>query len=524
MFKDESRGVGHIVAHLCAMGNSFDSIRNTLLLPGSWTRKALQKHLEKPDPDREINRKLNDGFVNQFYPHLTPYMNLNRKFSYIRNYGGAPAVRYSEGDGRCNMMAWRPFQDAFHEYKLSVTMRDDSGEEKTKSVLAWPAWQSHELTYRYSRVDRVVPNERCPDGVLNTWKGWSTEPKAGDWSLMRKHILNGVCSGNKEHDAWLYNWLAWGIQKGGPMGSCVVLRGGEGTGKSTLTEHYGHLFNDGYTSILQAEHITGHNGVLANTSVLVLNEFFVGHHGRCNDLKGYCADDTITLRMMYKDGIPVRNNLRIFVVTNEEWSVRAGTDARRWFCLKVSDDHKQDFAHFAAIRTQMANGGNAAMLFDLLHHVIPSNFNPATVPITQEAERQKLLTLGDSETGDWLQELLTEGRADASVSGAYGRPCFSLRYMCKAAKGRYGSGKGQVRQELKDILVNDLGATRRHERTGSVWTPLPLVDCRRRYADRLKLSDTVYEEMFGISRATDNEEWSLDPGHGYMESNGLDGM
>ena len=36
-----------------------------------------------------------------------------------------------------------------------------------------------------------------PKDMLNLWRGFGIDPKPGDWSLLRNHIFNVVCSGRK---------------------------------------------------------------------------------------------------------------------------------------------------------------------------------------------------------------------------------------------------------------------------------------------------------------------------------------
>ena len=76
-----------------------------------------------------------------------------------------------------------------------------------------------------------APDKDVP-GYLNYWHGFAVERQAGDWSLLRKHILENICCGDQELEAYLLGWMALAVQKPGQQGEvAVVLRGGRGTGK-----------------------------------------------------------------------------------------------------------------------------------------------------------------------------------------------------------------------------------------------------------------------------------------------------
>jgi hypothetical protein len=70
------------------------------------------------------------------------------------------------------------------------------------------------------------------------------------------------------------------------------------------------------------------------------------------------------------------------------WVVPAGADARRFFCLDVSDRRKQDTTYFDAIVRQMDNGGREALFHELLARDL-SDFNVRKVPITDMLESSR---------------------------------------------------------------------------------------------------------------------------------------
>jgi hypothetical protein len=56
------------------------------------------------------------------------------------------------------------------------------------------------------------PKGQAPANIYNLWLGWGVEPKAVDWSLLRQHMQEVICSGNEEHYRYLIGWCAHCVQ------------------------------------------------------------------------------------------------------------------------------------------------------------------------------------------------------------------------------------------------------------------------------------------------------------------------
>ena len=231
-----------------------------------------------------------------------------------------------------------------------------------------------------------------PPGKLNLWSGLSCEPTdAGDCSLYLAHLTNNICSGDPNHSQYLLDWMADAVQNPGRQGeTAVVMRGKEGVGKGVAAKYFGRLFGPHYVHVSQAGHLTGHfNGHLQQCSVLFADEaFFAGDKQHEGILKALITEDTLMIECKGLDAFAVRNCLHIIMSSNNDWVIPAGADARRYFVLTVSDDHKQDIPYFTAIAEQMVNGGQQALLHHLLHRDL-SDFNVRDVPQTDALADQK---------------------------------------------------------------------------------------------------------------------------------------
>jgi hypothetical protein len=197
-------------------------------------------------------------------------------------------------------------------------------------------------------------------GKLNLWTGYGCRPVAGNCNLYLAHLRDNVCSGVEEHFEYLLNWMAYAVQYPGRPGEvAVVMRGKEGVDKGVAAWEFGCLFGPHYRHIFQSGHLTGHfNAHLQQCSVLFADEaFFAGDRSHESILKALITEETLMIEPKGVDTFPVRNCLHLIMSSNNEWVIRAGADARRYFVLTVSDAHKQDHSYFAAIARQMDLGG-----------------------------------------------------------------------------------------------------------------------------------------------------------------------
>jgi hypothetical protein len=150
---------------------------------------------------------------------------------------------------------------------------------------------------------------------------------------------------------YLLSWVAHLLQKPGEKpGVAVVMRGGKGIGKGMfVTQILAKII--GTTNFIQVtnpEHITGKFNLHLFAKLLYFADeaFFAG------DVRtGKVVDSLISepLQMLEKkglDAIQVVSYSRLIMATNEEWSVRASEDERRYFLLDVSSVEQQKADYF----------------------------------------------------------------------------------------------------------------------------------------------------------------------------------
>jgi hypothetical protein len=250
-----------------------------------------------------------------------------------------------------------------------------------------------------------------PNDMLNIWRGFGVEPKQGDWSLIRNHILNVVCSGQQQHFDYLIQWIAYAVQHlDKQIGVAVALLGAQGAGKGVVARTFGNFFGKHFAHIANGDQLTGRfNASIGKSCAVFLDEaLWAGAKKGEGVLKALITEPSLQLEAKFRDPITVKNRLRILVASNNDWAVPTGIGDRRWFVLNVANTYagtkKSDY--WDPLYAEIDNGGAAAMLHELLAMDL-SGFDVKAVPHTAAKAEQQVQSLPGLEA--WLYHILQEG-------------------------------------------------------------------------------------------------------------------
>jgi hypothetical protein len=294
------------------------------------------------------------------------------------------------------------FRKFYQNTRLTITTAE--GNKVTKTEANW--WLNHTARRQYLGGVVFDPTQKAGPDRWNLWNGFPIQPIPGDWSLMRRHILEVICWGNREHLEYIIKWLARMVQHPDQQGKvALVLRGKKGCGKGFFFNRIRQLWGQHGLYISNAKHLTGNfNAHLRDCVFLFADEaFFAGDKQGEGVLKGLITDPVINVEAKYQNAVNVPNMLHIGMASNADWVVPASIDERRYFVLDVSPARIGDRAYFKALGAQMDNGGTAAILYDLLHTDL-SDFEVEDFPKTEALMQQKRHSL-DSLTRWWLTVL-----------------------------------------------------------------------------------------------------------------------
>jgi hypothetical protein len=278
-----------------------------------------------------------------------------------------------------------------------------------KPVVVSKLWITSTERRQYNGIE-FAPDGNVPDGYLNIWQGFSVEPNPNtSCTLFLDHMRWVICSGEDEIYKWVMAWLAQMIQNPGDKpGTAIVLRGGQGVGKTIVGKIIGHLFAEHHVIVSRSSHITGRFNKHLNQCLLLQAEeaFWAGSKDAEGTLKDLITGETQLLEGKGVDAIPVRNVLRLLVTTNNEWAVPAGIQDRRFAVFDVSQARQQETAYFKAMINEMENGGYEA----LLHHLQNLNIKDVNLrqpPKTEALVDQVLATMPVEQS--WWLEVLQQG-------------------------------------------------------------------------------------------------------------------
>ncbi len=274
------------------------------------------------------------------------------------------------------------------------------------------AWIIHRRASHYTRVEfdpAMAPGHN--GDTWNLWRGFAVDPAPGDWSLLKGHILENISQSDAEINAWLLNWMARGVQRPGlVIGTAPVLIGFPGTGKGVLAHAYGRLWGTHFITVTHAEHVTGRfsGHLFAKRFIFIDEGIFGGNRREAGVIKTRITDPLIVLERKGVDAITVPNNMMFMIASNEASVVPADKGDRRWMVIEVGEGKREDHAYFAAIQTQMDNGGYAAMLHELLTRDVAVGPNPQKTIKTEALFEQTLLA--QPAEVRYLHGILEEGR------------------------------------------------------------------------------------------------------------------
>jgi len=277
-----------------------------------------------------------------------------------------------------------------------------------KSVPLAKLWLGHPRRRQFEGV--VFDPEQDHPGYLNLWTGWPVEPCKGDWSLLRDLIWEVLAKRDPDSFAYILNWCANMVQHpGSPGETALVLRGPKGTGKGTFGRVLLTLAGPNGIHLSSPEALTGKfNAHLRNCIYIFADEaFWAGDKAGEGNLKRTITEPTLFYEPKHVDGQMGRNMTHVVIASNEDWTVPASGDERRWAVFDVDPRYKGDGARWDAINTQLAGGGLAAFFYDLRLRDLGGWHPRKDIPQNPDLVRQKLRSLDAAHA--WWLECLRDG-------------------------------------------------------------------------------------------------------------------
>lgn len=381
----------------------------------------------------------------------------------------------------------------------------ESGVDKNGNPQLVPAakwWLGHPRRREYLGGMLYAPGQGrdLPGSFLNLFTGWGTNAAPGDWSLMRRHILENIAQGVEEHALYITRWCAWAVQHPDDRaGVALVLQGKKGTGKGAFAGALVKMFGRHGRHVLQQDHVVGKfNAHLEYCSLLFADEAFAANQKQAESvLKGLVTESTLQVERKGVDTEPARNCLHIIVASNDEWVVPATEDERRWAVFKMSDAHAQDESYFRPLFAEMEGGGLAAMLHDLLAMDLGDWHPRRGIPQTDALTKQKMLSLRGVDR-IMYQMLVSGSPVGCLAADAQGNRFFSTSVLIEKHDGLAQKDFRSIGLQLK-LASEDAHPEAPRFRIDGVqhrgrWLP-PLMKARSLWAERKGVTVTWPEDV-----------------------------
>ncbi|ADZ70135.1 DUF5906 domain-containing protein [Polymorphum gilvum] len=283
---------------------------------------------------------------------------------------------------------------------------------KQKALGSW--WVKHPRRRQYEGVVFDPSPKRTHTSLYNLWRGWAVEPKAGDWSLLKRLLKDVLCRGDAESFDYVLRWAAFMVQKPDmPAEVALVFKGSKGAGKGTFARALKSLAGMHGKQVAQAEHFVGRfNEHLMDCVLLFVDEgYWAGDPKAAGALKNLITEPVLSFEPKGRPIVSGPNMLHVVIASNEDWIVPASADERRFAVFEADTEARKRLpsGFFDTLNAQMANGGLAAMLHDLQNLDLGDWHPRMAIPNTQALIEQKVQAFRREPLSFWWFRTLEAG-------------------------------------------------------------------------------------------------------------------
>jgi hypothetical protein len=347
---------------------------------------------------------------------------LNEQFCGVSAHGKyrIMTLQDSEGGKRWSMFSRQDFIATYENTRIERDMEGLSRNAANTTTLgeAWQTWPKRKSA-NGTCFDTTKPAGEIVNGLLNLWTGFAVEPVEGKWSRFEAMIRDDICAGNDEVFEYALNWIAWKFQNPGEVpGTSIAFRGGKGAGKTTLGETIVDIFGQHGQAASAIDDIIGRFNATRETKCFIYADEVVwgGDLKSEGELKKLITDKLADYEGKGTPSFQGVNHVGLMIGGNDKWVVPASMDERRFCATTVSTKHfappdaKKDNPnrqYWNRVHREIANGGRAAFLFDMLKRDVKGWHPREGVPQTEAMGEQKLH--GFKGINKWWFECLRDG-------------------------------------------------------------------------------------------------------------------
>ncbi|SDR29141.1 Bifunctional DNA primase/polymerase, N-terminal [Rhizobiales bacterium GAS113] len=354
---------------------------------------------------------------------------------------------------------------AHHQFHANAIVFAAEG-NKQKKVKVSIAWFESPSRRTYDRMT-FDPRGRQSGKNYNTWRGFKVKPdsSAGSCEKFLAYVHQDIANGEKEIEKWVLGYAAHMVQRPWEKPrTALVLRGLEGTGKSTLGYVLGSLLWSDNVFVADHENqlTQNFNAHLADKLLFIGEEVLWAADKKGEGvLKALVTERTMTIERKGIDTETHPNYMRFIFSTNKNWAVPAGVTARRYTVVDVGDAHRGDTDYWRALHVELDNGGREALMAYLMAWDL-SAVDVTKIILTNALLDQKLANL-DAVTS-WVLDQAQNGDLWIDDNGKMSRAAVfnGIRTLATVRSLRSHDSDRAMGKKLRE-LIPELG----DERTGA---------------------------------------------------------
>ncbi|MEE8609027.1 MAG: bifunctional DNA primase/polymerase [Nitrospiraceae bacterium] len=268
-------------------------------------------------------------------------------------------------------------------------------------------------------ADQVIfdPEHDRPN-CLNLWTGWAVEPVKGDWSLLQEMLHEALCDGDDAVYKYVLDWSAYMVQHPSqPAEVALCFQGAKGGGKGTFCRALKNLAGAHGIAITASKQMTGQFNSHLRECILLFADEAVNPYDKQAEgmLKSIITEPQLAYEPKGVDLRMGRNHIHLVMASNDDWFVPMSLEGeRRFMTQRINASWVGHFGRFKELNAQMdREGGQAAMLWDLLNRDLKGWAPRSGIPQTAASREQKIRSL--SPIGGWWFNALCDGEFPGEV-------------------------------------------------------------------------------------------------------------